>query len=82
VHPELTGQHYAESEIQSQVDETTRRWRDFDVHFHAWTRAGFENLLAAATQHASFVVEEAVSVVNENIFVLRKRGAHKIAPEL
>jgi SAM-dependent methyltransferase len=69
VHPELTSQHYTEAEIQWQADETTRRWREFDVHFHAWTRAGFESLLAAAARYASFAVEEAVSVVNENIFV-------------
>ena len=72
VHPELTGQEYTDAEIQSQAGENARRWREFDVHFHAWTRAGFESLLAAAAGHAPFVVEEAVSVVNENIFVLRK----------
>ena len=75
VHPELTGQEYTEAEIQSQAGENSRRWRDFDVHFHAWTREGFENLLAAAAGCAPFVVEEAVSVVNENIFVLRKARA-------
>jgi SAM-dependent methyltransferase len=72
VHPELTGAHYAEPEIQSQANENAGRWREFDVHFHAWTRAGFENLLAAAANYAPFAVEEAVSIVNENIFVLRK----------
>ena len=72
VHPELTGEHYAETEIQSQADGSARRWKELDVHFHAWTRSGFEALLAAASNHAPFVVEEAVSVVNENIFVLRK----------
>ena len=75
VHPELTGQNYTEAEIQWQADENCRRWRDFDVHFHAWTRAGFEALLTAAAGYAPFVVEEAVSIVNENIFVLRKARA-------
>ncbi|HSP46127.1 MAG TPA: hypothetical protein VLO30_09055, partial [Chthoniobacterales bacterium] len=79
VHPELTNQHYSEAEIQWQATEAARRWKDFDVHFHAWTRTGFESLLVAAAHQASFVVEEAVSVVNENIFVLRKRRAGKIA---
>jgi len=82
VHPELTSQHYAEGEIKSQADESTRRWREFDIHFHAWTRDGFESLLAAAAHHAPFVVEQAVSVVNENIFVLRKSPSDKIAPKL
>jgi SAM-dependent methyltransferase len=81
VHPELTGQHYTEAEIEWQTGEATRRWRELDVHFHAWTRTGFEGLLAAAAPYAPFAVEETVSVVNENIFVLRKRGADKIAPE-
>jgi SAM-dependent methyltransferase len=72
VHPELTDENYAEAEIESQARENARRWREFDVHFHAWSRDGFEALLAAAMQHAPFALEEAVSVVNENIFVLRK----------
>jgi SAM-dependent methyltransferase len=75
VHPELTGREYGEAEIQWQAGENCRRWREFDVHFHAWTRDGFESLLAAAAGYAPFVVEEAVSVVNENIFVLRKERA-------
>jgi SAM-dependent methyltransferase len=75
VHPELTSQHYSEAEIQTQSAENARRWREFDVHFHAWTREGFESLLTAAARYTSFVVEEAVSAVNENIFVLRKTRA-------
>ena len=72
VHPELTGEHYPEAEIQWQASESMRRWPEFDVHFHAWTRTGFEALLAAAARYCSFTIEEAVSVGNENIFVLRK----------
>lgn len=82
VHPELTGQHYTEVEIEWQVAENARRWRDFDIHFHAWSRAGFEHLLEAAANHAPFALEEAVSVVNENIFVLRKRRARDAPTEL
>lgn len=73
VHPYLTNEHYPEIEIQRQAAEGTKRWRDFDIHFHAWTRRGFEMLLAAATGLAPFDVEAAESVQNENIFVLRKR---------
>jgi SAM-dependent methyltransferase len=72
VHPYLTGETYVEAEIQWQAAESARRWREFDVHFHAWTRAGFEALLKAAANICPFRVEEIVSVANENIFVLCK----------
>lgn len=75
VHPELTNEHYSEAEIASQSSENARRWREFDIHFHAWTKSGFEALLGAAARYAPFRVEESVFVVNENIFVLRKNGA-------
>jgi hypothetical protein len=74
VHPYLTGESYPEAEIQRQADEAAQRWRELDVHFHAWTRRGFEDLLAATTRLASFTVEAAASVENENIFVLRKNA--------
>ncbi|MBA3963468.1 MAG: methyltransferase domain-containing protein [Chthoniobacterales bacterium] len=72
VHPYLTGQHYEESEIQRQAAENTKRWRDFDVHFHAWTKAGFAALLHAAAEITPFRIEETVTAANENIFVLRR----------
>ncbi|HEY2713914.1 MAG TPA: methyltransferase domain-containing protein [Chthoniobacterales bacterium] len=72
VHPYLTGETYVEAEIQRQATENARRWREFDVHFHAWTRAGFEGLLKAAANISPFRVEEIVAVANENIFVLCK----------
>ena len=81
VHPVLTSEHYSEAEINSQADGAARRWKELDVHFHAWTREGFEALLAAAARYAPFVVEETVSIVNENIFVLRKSAAPKDSPE-
>jgi SAM-dependent methyltransferase len=72
VHPYLTGENYPEAEIQRQADENVKRWEEFDVHFHAWTREGFETLLAATRKFALFTIEDALSVGNENIFVLRK----------
>ena len=75
VHPELTNEHYSEAEIELQASENAKRWREFDVHFHAWTKEGFESLLTAAMRYAPFTVEEAVFAVNENIFVLRKNTA-------
>jgi SAM-dependent methyltransferase len=72
VHPYLTGENYSESEIEWQAAESVKRWREFDVHFHAWTRSGFEALLAATAELAPIYIETAVSVSNENIFVLRK----------
>jgi SAM-dependent methyltransferase len=81
VHPVLTSEHYSEAEIESQADGAAMRWKELDVHFHAWTREGFGSLLAAAARFAPFVVEETVSVVNENIFVLRKFARCKDSPE-
>ena len=76
VHPYLTGEHYDDAEIVRQASESARRWRDFDAHFHAWTREGFEALLKRTMEIVPFGIEEVVSVANENIFVLRKdRGA-------
>jgi SAM-dependent methyltransferase len=72
VHPFLTGENYSEAEIAAQATESARRWREFDIHFHAWSRSGFEALLTAAGNIASFKIESADSVENENIFVLRK----------
>ena len=72
VHPFLTGENHPEAEIQRQAAEGEKRWTEFDIHFHAWTRAGFEALLAAAQQIAPFSIEAAVSVSNENIFGLKK----------
>lgn len=72
VHPCLTGQTYDEAEIARQARESARRWREFDIHFHAWSRRGFELLLAAATAYSQFSVADAVSVADENIFVLLK----------
>lgn len=72
VHPELTGEVYSEEQIQWQATQSAIHWQECDIHFHAWTREQFEALLAGAAQLAPFAVEETVSVVNENIFVLRK----------
>lgn len=72
VHPYLTGETYSESDIEYYADENVKRWRDFDCHFHAWSRAGFEKLLRAAMEFSPFKIEATAFVVNENIFVLRK----------
>ena len=44
-------------------------------HFHAWTQAGFEALLHAASDLVPFRLIDTASVVNENLFVLRKISA-------
>jgi len=49
VHPILTGQRYSEAEIQRQATEAARLWPKYGAHFHAWTQAGFEALLHAAS---------------------------------
>jgi SAM-dependent methyltransferase len=78
VHPELTDENLSEAEIEWQSTESAKRWRDFDIHFHAWTKEGFEALLGAAAHYAPFTVEESVFAVNENIFVLRKNDAAQL----
>ena len=72
VHPELTGEELPEAEIRRQAAASAERWEECDIHFHAWRRDGFEARLAAIAEIVTFRVEETVSVVNENIFVLRK----------
>jgi SAM-dependent methyltransferase len=74
VHPQMTGEHHPEAEIQWQATESVRRWPEFDIHFHAWTRDGFERLLKAVAELSSFNIEAVEFVVNENIFVLRQSG--------
>jgi len=73
VHPHLTGQEYLEEEIARQSAEAARQWRKCDIHFHAWTRSDFKKLLRVVAQVTPFKVELNVSIVNESIFVLRKR---------
>jgi SAM-dependent methyltransferase len=72
VHPYLTGETLPDPEIKWQADDGARRWRELDVHFHAWTRSGFEALLAAVAELSPIRTERTVSVGNENIFILRK----------
>jgi SAM-dependent methyltransferase len=75
VHPILTGQRYSEAEIQRQAIEAARLWPKYGAHFHAWTRAGFEALLHVACDLVPFRLIDTASVVNENLFVLRKISA-------
>jgi hypothetical protein len=72
VHPILTGKHYTEAEIQRQATEAARLWPKYGAHIHAWTRAGFEQLLRAGCELAPFQIIHVSSVANENLFVLRK----------
>jgi hypothetical protein len=50
-------------------------WPKYGAHFHAWTGAGFEAVLDAASDLVPFRLIETASVVNENLFVLRKISA-------
>ena len=68
----LTGEDHLEHEIQRQATECVKRWRELDVHFHAWTRDGFQTLLSKVAELAPFHLEATQFAVNENIFVLRK----------
>src|SRR2546430_7384928 len=75
VHPILPGHRYSEAEIQRQATEAARLWPKYGAHFHAWTQAGFEALLHAASDLVPFRLIDTASVVNENLFVLRKISA-------
>ncbi len=55
--------------------EAARLWPKYGAHFHAWTGAGFEALLDAASDLVPFRLIETASVANENLFVLRKISA-------
>ena len=46
-----------------------------DIHYHAWTRAGFDGLLAYCETVLPMRVEAGVSVVNENQYMIRKLAA-------
>jgi SAM-dependent methyltransferase len=46
-----------------------------DIHFHAWTFDSFQEMLMAVRDPLGFDIAAAVAeVVNESIFVLKKRG--------
>ncbi|QGM46598.1 methyltransferase domain-containing protein [Methylocystis heyeri] len=76
-HPIMTGgQHYSEAEIERQASICAVNRSKFDVHVHAWTMAGFGDLLKATRAFSPFEVEFAIPIENENIFVLKKKHSN------
>lgn len=73
VHPVLTGVSLPAEEIDRQATASAERWREFDVHFHAWDRGAFEAMLDASRRYVRFQMVFGDSVVNENQFVLVKQ---------
>jgi O-antigen biosynthesis protein len=71
VHPIYGGERLTPQDIETQIlgDIEARP----DIHFHAWTGAGFRRILAAISSTLGFVVLCQMFVVNENIFVLEKQ---------
>jgi SAM-dependent methyltransferase len=72
VHPIMTGAHLPAEEIEHQATASVLRYKELDVHFHAWTMDGFARMLTAARQFVPFDVVTAIRVENENIFVMRR----------
>lgn len=72
VHPYMTGETIAEHE----VDDHAQRLSDagMDIHVHAWGMDALTELVKHCCKITQLSVEGALSVGNENAFVLRKRG--------
>lgn len=70
VHPQITG-----NEIPAELVEADARAvmaAGMDVHVHAWREQDFREMLDYACPLMGFSIAAALSVVNENIYVLRK----------
>ena len=71
VHPAITGETIPEDEVPKHVDGIARA--RMDVHFHCWTASGFRELLEHCAPSMNFQIVGQTAVVNENIFVLKRR---------
>jgi SAM-dependent methyltransferase len=70
VHPVITGKHVPEEEIVGHIRHGLEQGSD--IHVHAWRAVDFTELLRAIMPSSGFKIEGHVSVVNENIYVLRR----------
>ncbi|HET6306533.1 MAG TPA: methyltransferase domain-containing protein [Rhodopila sp.] len=74
VHPVLTGEHLPSAEIDRQATAAALRYKELDIHVHAWTMDGFRKMLEATQSIVPFTIVTAFPIENENIFVLQKVG--------
>ncbi|MCU0923601.1 MAG: class I SAM-dependent methyltransferase [Burkholderiaceae bacterium] len=70
VHPQITGQAIPEDEVIGHARAIMAA--GMDLHVHAWREADFRELLDYLAPRAGFVIEVALSVQNENLYVLRR----------
>ena len=77
VHPILTGERLEPQDIENKILSSIEA--KHEIHFHAWTGAGFRRILDAISSNLGFMVLCQMFSVNENIFVLEKRAIWKRA---
>jgi SAM-dependent methyltransferase len=70
VHPYITGDTIPEHEIAERVAQVEAA--NMDIHFHAWTGISFYQMLESI-QSNTFTIEAYIPIINESIFVLRKK---------
>ncbi|MHB1767076.1 MAG: methyltransferase domain-containing protein [Phycisphaerae bacterium] len=73
VHPIMTSQHLTEEEIIRQSHLSAARWRELDIHFHAWDREALDRLLGACGQMREFELLASQTIVNENQYILKRK---------
>lgn len=72
VHPQITGEVIPEDAVMDHARATMAA--GMDLHVHAWREADFRELLDHLAPRTGFAVEAALSVQNENLYVLRRGG--------
>ncbi len=70
VHPELTGETLEGVALQEKARMIVDQ--KLDIHFHAWRKIDFIQLLDHIAEDAPIETVAAVSHINENVFVLRR----------
>jgi SAM-dependent methyltransferase len=70
VHPTITGEHFPDDEIE--VRARAAMEAGMDLHVHAWRACDFLEILEFVSESVGITLEARISVVNENIYVLRR----------
>jgi SAM-dependent methyltransferase len=78
VHPEITGTEIPEDLVEA--DARAIMAAGMDIHVHAWRARDARDMLEYASSMNGFAIVAARSVVNENIFVLRKNASSGPTP--
>ncbi len=70
VHPEITGEFFSDSEVI--VHAKAGQSNKMDIHVHAWRHMDMLEMLEYCSHKFNFSIEANYSLVNENLFVLRR----------